>query len=58
MKYFLNLISLSLKVPTVVNAVDLGLLLKRGLMSSIERTLFPTESVKSVNILLLKKTYI
>ena len=45
-----------MKVPTVVNSVALGLLLKRGLMSSIERTLFPIDSVKSVNILLLKKT--
>ena len=38
----------------VVNAVALGLLLNWGPRSSIDNTLFPDDSVKSVRILLLK----
>ena len=37
-----------------LKAVDLGLLLNLSLISSIERTLFPDDSEKSVKILLLK----
>ena len=37
----------------IEKAVALGLLLNCGLMSSIERTLLPDDSVKSVKILLL-----
>ena len=37
-----------------VNAVALGLLLNCGLTSSIDNTLLPDDSVKSVRILLLK----
>ena len=54
MKYFLNLTSSRLNVSSILKAVALGLLLNCGEISSIERTLFPNDSVKSVKILLLR----
>ena len=43
-----------MNVLSTVNAVALGLLLNSGVISSIERTLFPNDSVKSVKILVSK----
>ena len=41
-------------MATIEKAVDLGLLLNCELISSIDNTRFPTDSVKSDKILLLK----
>ena len=53
-KYFLLLKSVKLNVSKATNAVGLGVLLNKGLTSSIETTLFPTDSLKSESTLLLK----
>jgi hypothetical protein len=52
--YFLKRKSDNGNEVTTVKAVGLGLLLNCGPKSSIERTLFPTDSVKSDSILFSK----
>ena len=51
--YFLALFSVNLKVSITLNWSPLGLLLKSSLISSITRTLLPTDLLKSCNSLLL-----
>ena len=54
--YLIALLSLTSKLSITLKVVGLGLLLKVLLTSSTERTLFPTDSEKSVIILFAKIT--